>query len=105
MKTSTFFVTTVLTFACCSSAFAKPKTTPSRQKAQCDSGVDLCDTVARDDLNNCNAAGQSNCSENYYEDINQCTSDYHDCLDGIAAVKGSALTSALSGAAGVFLSN
>ena len=64
---------------------AKPiSTTPGRQKAQCDAGVSLCDAVARDDLNRCNANGQSHCSENYYEDINICTSDYHDCLDEIA---------------------
>lgn len=73
-------------------SFAKPvgsHTTSDRERARCESGVDLCDSVARDDLNRCNAAGQSHCSDNYYEDINQCTADYNDCLDDIA-IKGSA---------------
>ncbi len=69
---------------------AKPiSTTPSRERARCQANVDLCDRVARDDYDRCQGAGQSNCSSNYYEDINQCTSDYHDCLDSISAVKGS----------------
>lgn len=72
------------------SVYAKPiSTTPSREKARCQANVDLCDRVARDDLDRCQGAGQSHCSDNYYEDINQCTSDYHDCLDSIGLVKGS----------------
>ena len=82
---------------------AQPKTTPAREKARCESNVDLCDSVARDDLNNCNAAQQSDCSGNYIEDINQCTSDYTDCLDGVAAIKGSHINAAAAaGVSGVF---
>ncbi|MBC7531893.1 MAG: hypothetical protein H7318_09965 [Oligoflexus sp.] len=94
------FLTAALTFVSLNSALqAQPKTTPAREKARCESNVDLCDSVARDDLNNCNAAQQSSCSNNYMEDINQCTNDYTDCLDGIASIKGThaGLEAVLSG--------
>ena len=72
--------------AIASVAHAKGKsTTPTREQARCHSVVSLCDQVATDDYKRCQSAGQSHCSENYYEDVNQCTSDFNSCMDKASA--------------------
>ena len=98
MKTvKTFPFLFLLALGLSNNLHAKPKTDPAREKARCDADVDLCDQVAQDDYNHCVGGGQSHCSDNYYEDINQCTSDYNGCLKGISAIKGAAgLGSAVS---------
>lgn len=78
-------------------ALAKPKgSSSSRDGEQCHSDVAVCDSAARDDLNRCNAAGQSHCSANYYEDLDICTEDFNECMGSIGLVKGQLLDHLIS---------
>ncbi len=91
MKKTTLTCVSLLALGLSSSLFAQPKGSgdAGRQKAQCEANVDVCDGSARDDYNACKQTPNTNCDDNYYEDINQCTSDYNACLGSIA-VKGAA---------------